>query len=326
MVFRFAGMWIVVLFLMVTSALGAIKELPSKLVFGKPYVNLNDYAKSRNLQFSFDTQNNTVTLSSKWSKLEFTIDSRQCTVNGVTVWLSVPIAKQNGVVYISPVDIKTAIDPVLQPPKSLISKKIRTVCIDAGHGGKDPGNLEGKHVEKVYTLSLAYELKRQLENAGLNVFLTRSSDTFIDLLERPQIAKTKGADLFVSIHFNSSDARSVKGVETYCMTPAGAESTNVRGNNSNKSSMHGNKNDAKNMLLAWNIQKYLVKSMSTEDRGVKRARFTVLKDATIPAVLVECGFMSNPEDMQKIQDVAWRRQIAKGIVEGILNYKKQIEK
>lgn len=188
-------MWIVVLFLMVTSATSATKELPSKLVFGKPYVNLNDYAKSRNLQFSFDTQNNTVTLSSKWSKLEFTVDSRQCSVNGVTVWLSVPIAKQNGVVYISPIDIKTAIDPVLQPPRSLISKKIRTVCIDAGHGGKDPGNLEGKHVEKVYTLSLAYELKRQLENAGLNVFLTRSSDTFIDLSERPKIAQTKRADL-----------------------------------------------------------------------------------------------------------------------------------
>lgn len=324
--FRYAAVWIVAMFLIVAKIEAAIKELPSSLVFGKPYINLKDYSQSRGLQFSFDSQNDTITLSSKWSKLEFTVDSRQCSVNGVNVWLSFPIAKQNGVIYISPIDAKTTIDPILQPPRYLVSKKIKTVCIDPGHGGKDPGNLEGKHIEKVYTLSLAYELKRQLEKAGLKVFLTRTSDKFIDLPQRAEVAKTKGADLFISIHFNSSDTRSVKGIETYCVTPAGADSTNVRGNTANKSPVSGNKNDARNMFLAWNIQKYLVKSMDTEDRGVKRARFAVLKDAAVPAVLIECGFMSNPEEMQKIQDVAWRRQIAKGIADGILNYKKQIER
>jgi N-acetylmuramoyl-L-alanine amidase len=88
--------------------------------------------------------------------------------------------------------------------------------------------------------------------------------------------------------------------------------------------MPGNRNDAKNMFLAYCVQKSLTKTIGSEDRGIKRARFAVLKEATMPSILVECGFMSSPEDMQKIIDVTWRKEIARGIVNGLKDYKKQI--
>lgn len=290
-------------------------------LFGRDYVNLADFARSKNFQYSFDSKSGEARLKSKWSSLQFTVDSRSASINGVNVWLSFPIAKKGNDAFISNLDILTSIEPVLQPPKS---DKISTICLDPGHGGKDPGNIEGKHYEKDYTLMLAMEVKRQLEKAGFKVVMTRSSDKFIDLNERPEIAKKAGAHLFVSIHFNSSDSRSVKGVETYCMTPETADSTNARNGNSSKARMIGNRNDTRNMYLAYCIHKSLTGRAEFEDRGIKRARFAVLKDCSIPAVLVECGFMTSSEDMRKIVDVAWRKQIARGIVDGIINYKKQI--
>src|SRR6185436_15886135 len=107
--------------------------------------------------------------------------------------------------------------------------------------------------------------------------LTRSSDSFVELPTRPFIANRADADLFVSLHFNSADAGSARGIETYCLTPALASSTNARGEGATTGSYPGNKQNEKNIALAYQMQKSLVKSLSAEDRGVRRARFAVLK-------------------------------------------------
>jgi len=169
------------------------------------------------------------------------------------------------------------------------------------------------------------ELRAQLMKAGFKVFLTRTSDEFIELPDRPQIARRRNADLFVSLHFNSFPQPSARGAEVYCLTPAGAPSTNARGEGAGSGSSPGNRLNSKNMLLAYDLQQSLTRSLSVEDRGVHRARFAVLRDATMPAVLIEGGFMSHPSEGRKIFDAAYRREMARAITEGILHYKRQTE-
>jgi N-acetylmuramoyl-L-alanine amidase len=171
-------------------------------------------------------------------------------------------------------------------------------------------------------------VRRLLVGAGLKVNLTRTTDSFVALPDRPELAKRRDADLFVSLHFNSAIAEKshVNGVEVYCMTPAGVSSTNARGEGAETSASRGNIFDAKNMLLAYHIQKTMASNLGAEDRGVRRARFAVLRNAEMPAVLVEAGFMSHPQESKKIFDSEYRRRLAQAIADGILAYKRLVER
>ncbi len=300
---------------------------PSRIYFlGSDYVNLQEWARSHGFQARWTVWKEQVKITSAYSTLLFDIDSRRAVVNGVSVWLSTAIAFRNGAAYISPRDLTTAINPVLFPVREPAGKTIKTICLDPGHGGKDPGNREGKHQEKRYALLLAEETKAALTKAGFKVIMTRTGDTYPELEERPQWAKKRGADLFLSLHFNSADssaAKSVQGIETYCMTPARASSTNTRGGTDDAAP--GNRLDSKNMLLAYHLQRSMLGKLGAEDRGVRRARFAVLRYAEMPAVLVEAGFMTHPTESQKIYSSSYRRQLAQAITAGILAYKQAIE-
>jgi N-acetylmuramoyl-L-alanine amidase len=161
----------------------------------------------------------------------------------------------------------------------------------------------------------------------LKVTLTRTTDTFVELPTRPDLARRRKADLFVSLHFNSTESsrNSVQGAEVYCLTPAGASSTNARGEGGGAGWFPGNRYNDKNMFLAYQVQKALTKSLAVEDRGVRRARWAVLRDAVMPALLIEAGFMSHPVEGRKIFDASYRRQMAKAIVDGVLAYKRVVE-
>ena len=180
--------------------------------------------------------------------------------------------------------------------------KVRTVCLDPGHGGKDPGNEVGSNQEKQHTLLLAKEVRAQLARAGLKVTLTRSTDSFVELPARPELAKRRSADLFVSLHFNAAEAgrSTVQGAEVYCLTPAGASSTNARGEGNGGGWFPGNRHNEQNLYLAYQVQKALTRNLAVEDRGVRRARFAVLRDAVMPAVLIEAGFLSHPVEGRQI--------------------------
>ncbi len=297
-------------------------------LFGREYVRLADWAKANKLTIVWPKSSEVLELTNRWTRLTFTVDSRKAEINGVKVWLSVPIAAHHGSAFIAPLDLRSALQPVLAAPRNRPGAKIRTVCLDPGHGGKDPGNLDRGRQEKKYTLLLAQEVARLLRNAGLSAPLTRKTDRFIELEERAAIAKRNGADLFVSLHFNTVLAAhsEAKGVEVYCLTPAYASSTNARGEGANTPAFPGNRHDDKNMLLAYQLQKALVRNLPMEDRGVHRARFGMFRSAEMPAALVEGGFMSNPEDARRIYDAASRRQMAKAIVDGVLAYKRLVER
>jgi len=305
------------------SSLGRLERVQ---LFDREYVRLDDWAAANNFELKWTRPDKQVQAKSKWSKLVFDMDSTKAEINGVTVSLSVVIARKGGVAYISPIDLQTVINPILFPPHGKRGEKIQTICLDPGHGGKDPGNQDGRQQEKKYTLALALEVQKRLKEAGFKVVLTRSSDTYTELTERSEKANEGPADLFVSLHFNALAGSSARGPETYCLTPAHASSTNAQGEGTSNGNFPGNKNNDRNVYLAWQIQKSLITSLEMEDRGVKHARFAVLRGIEMPGVLIESGFMTYPDEAKKLYDKGFREKLAQAIVDGILAYKKVVER
>ncbi len=305
----------------------ASRRPPVQRVSGPAYVRLTDWARSHDFELRWIKKDETLELTRQSSRLSFTVDSTDADVNGVGVRLSFPIAIRDGAPCVSQLDAQSTLAPILSPPRVRRGAGVTRICLDAGHGGRDSGNQVGSHQEKTYTLLLAQELATQLTRAGYKVTLTRNSDKFIELGDRPEIAKRRSADLFISLHFNSApnSASSVRGAEVYCMTPVGAPSTNARGEGAGAGWYPGNRLNDKNVYLAYQLQRSVTKNLGAEDRGMHRARFAVLRDATMPAVLIEAGFMSNPSEGKKIFDAGYRRQIAKAIVDGIGAYRKGTE-
>ena len=311
-----------------TSAQSAVNRLNRATIFGKEYVSIEDWARVNNFQLRWLARNKELQATNGSARIVFEVNSHKISLNGVNVWLSVPVAAKDGNCFVAPVDLNSAIHPVLYPKKDRAGSAIRTVCLDPGHGGKDPGKQQGAHQEKKYTLLLAEDVSRLLTKAGFNAKLTRTGDTFVDPAVRPDIARRARADLFVSLHYNASQGASdnVRGVEVYCMTPSHTSSTNARGEGANTGAYPGNRQDAKNMLLAYQLQRSLVHTVGLEDRGVHRARFAVLRTAEMPAVLIEGGFLTHPAEAKKIYDPGYRRQMAQAIVNGIIAYRDLMEK
>lgn len=317
-------LWLALLLPGTTRAEG--DKLSTFSLNGFSYVQLEDWARFYKFTYTASKPVKAVQVNSRWSKLEFEVDSKRMVLNGVAVWLSAPVALHNGSACIATLDLDNAVHPILFPPKLKSDDKITTICLDPGHGGKDPGNQNSGGQEKNYTLQLAQEVKSQLEDEGFKVILTRNSDKFIDLESRPFTALKFKCDLFVSLHFNGVSGGGAKGAEVYCLTPSGASSTNARGEGATAVRFPGNRHDEANSLLAYNVQKYLLKNTNAEDRGMRRARFAVLRYAGMPAILVEGGFMSDPGEASKIRSSSQRRLMAKGIVDGIKEYRRVMER
>lgn len=191
-------------------------------------------------------------------------------------------------------------------------KRMR-VCIDPGHGGKDPGAIGKNNTrEKDITLAIAKKLKFILEDGtNAKVILTRESDILPwgeksvkeDLKARCDIANKNLVDIFVSIHCNSSKNEFARGVETFYY-----------------------KTSQKGFLLAVEVQKSIIESIKTINRGVKFADFFVLRATKMPAILIECGFLSNPEEEKMLNNQNYQTQIGLAIAKGIVNYQKNIDK
>ncbi|HTV42063.1 MAG TPA: N-acetylmuramoyl-L-alanine amidase [Candidatus Sulfotelmatobacter sp.] len=303
-------------------------SLTAATINGQYYVPLADFARANGFRIYAAKAGEDV-LVNKNLRLVFDVNSAQAQVGGVNVRLSYPIAGDRGELLVSQLDIGTALRPLIFPQKSN-GRRITTICLDPGHGGKDTGNrVVGflTHNEKTYTLALALELKRQLAMAGYHVLLTRSKDVYVELPDRPAIANRAGADLFISLHFNATpvDKNDISGPETYCITPVGASSSNASGESGEvvgTAPTVANRSEDKSLLLAYQMEKSLVENLHANDRGVRRARFAVLRDATMPAILIEGGYMTNPTEGKKIYSADYRRQMAAAIVKGILAYQK----
>ena len=320
--------WLVVaLTLGAAPARRAPHPVESMRISGVDYVRLASWAYARKLDLRWARGTEALLLSNPMARFTLVVDRRETRINGVEVWLLFPVLMRNENVYVAQLDLQNTFLPILSPPKSRRGMKVRTVCLDPGHGGKDSGNRVGANQEKSYTLLLAQEVRQQLVRQGIKVILTRTTDAFIELPGRPEVAARRGADLFVSLHFNSAESSrdTVHGAEVYCLTPAGAPSTNARGEGGSGGACPGNRFNDRNFFFAYQMQRAVTRFLGTEDRGLRRARFAVLRDAAMPAALIEAGFMSHPTEGQRIFTAAYRQKMAEAIVEGVLAYKRQVE-
>ena len=307
-------------------ALGLVSGLtpaPAAGINGQNYVPVTVWARANGLKCSWLKRGDLLLATNRAMRIGFDKDSRTADINGVNVALSFPIASDHGELLIAQMDLDTAVRPLLAPSRYLKPDTIRTICLDPGHGGKDAGNHTFWHSEKTYTLALALELRAQLQRAGFNVILTRTKDTYVDLPVRPALANQRRADLFISLHFNATETGKdqVQGPETYCITPVGASSTNARGEGSNYGATPANALELQSLVFAYDVQRALVQNLGVPDRGVRRARFAVLRDARMPAILIEGGYMTHPADSKRIYSTVGRSQMAQSIVKGIQAYK-----
>ena len=313
-----------------TFAHAAQPKLEAVHLDGQDYVPVADWTRANDLEWFWYNGDKTVEVTNRTARLVFEVNSAQAEINGIHVKLSFPFALERAIPLIAQFDLATVIRPLLFPPHFAKIRLIKTICLDPGHGGKDAGNHVGRHYEKNYTLPLAFELRNQLKKAGFNVVMTRTTDKYVALPDRPALANQRGADLFVSLHFNATPTGrdEVEGLETYCMTPVGASSSNQQvesgefGSTAGTGPTIGNRNEQESLLLAYQVQKSLVQNLAVKDRGVKRARFAVLREAAMPAILIEGGFMTNPVENKKIYDDPYRHRMAEAIVKGILVYQR----
>jgi N-acetylmuramoyl-L-alanine amidase len=293
--------------------------------YAADYVNLCDWLRQRAVQPGIQRSGDGFMITTRTAILALKGDSCRVEINRVSVWLARAVLVRNGSLLVARQDINTTLAPLLFAPKNTASKplRIKTIALDPGHGGKDPGNQEGVQKEKHLTLELAKEVRKKLLQAGFNVQLVRDSDRFVDLDDRPAIARRAKADLFISLHFNSAPrATGARGIEVYCLAPAGAPSTNGRSEGGDRRAQPGNLADPRNILLAYCMQKSLTTKLGMEDRGVRRARWAVLRTPTMPAILVEGGFMSDPAEMRRICSATFRQQQAQAILEAIQTYQR----
>lgn len=238
-------------------------------------------------------------------------------VNNFRYILSYPVREHEGKLLISAVDMKKLVDPVLRPTFNKKGDVITTVVIDAGHGGHDAGAVSSWAREKDCNLAVARKVRDKLKKAGLKVVMTRDSDVFLTLGERVAIANRTPNCLFVSIHHNSG-RRAASGIETFTLAPQGTTSPFAR--TRRREALAGNNQDSANIALATAIHSRAIRSTGAIDRGIQRARFSVLCTITRPAVLFEGGFVSNPKEGRLITNSAYQEKLAESIAQGILSY------
>lgn len=261
-----------------------------------------------------------LTLKSSYSELTFKKDSRLMHFNGTLVWMNDGLLKKEKDYTLSSKDINLVVTPLLTSRKILKNSRVSVVVLDPGHGGSDTGAIgKRKLYEKKAVLDIAKKVKQSIAGSNIRVFLTRDSDRDLSLSARSALARNWKADLFVSIHLNSAGNLNAEGVETYVMSNAG--STSTASNKPDKKSYEGNRYDSRNMILAYNLQKETLSTTSAPDRGIKKARFEVLRNAPCPAVLIECGFVSNRKEEAKLLTSTYRQKIADGIANGLKSYK-----
>jgi N-acetylmuramoyl-L-alanine amidase len=265
-------------------------------------------------------------VSNRWCSLEFDEGKRMCQVNGVQIQLSHPIIQQHGTLYISNSDYRKMVEPLVMPQNFRPAPQLKIIMLDPGHGGKDSGaeNKSLKVKEKQMTLDLALKLKDELEDRGYTVLLTRNKDTFIELDDRPDFANKKCADLFISLHFNASEDEKVHGAETYILPPYGQPSSS--GNDGGDAVLPGNKHDAWNVIAGYYVQKELTRNVGTEDRGLRRARFVVLRPLRCPGMLIESGYLSNSAECYKVASASYRSRLAKSIADAVDGYGRTLKR
>ncbi|WP_261378417.1 N-acetylmuramoyl-L-alanine amidase family protein [Paenibacillus agilis] len=197
-------------------------------------------------------------------------------------------------------NINDVVDVEVQPLMAASGRPLegKTIVIDPGHGGKDPGSIgQLGTIERDMTLQMSKEIEQELmERTGATVLLTREQDEAVDLQQRVDVATEAGADLFLSIHFDAFTTNDVEGMTTY----------------------HKN---SKDQPIAQAVHDRLMeKDFDTRDRGVRVGDFYVLRENTVPALLLELGYISNEKDETRMRSLQFHKEASEAIVNGVIDY------
>jgi N-acetylmuramoyl-L-alanine amidase len=294
----------------------------------RDYLTLDNIAKFYGLIGNVDSTGKIVVLNNGRNQLQVTLDSREAVVNGVRNWLCFPVIAQDDKFLISRIDLAKTIEPQLRPQMIPQKGKVTTVVLDPGHGGFDKGARNPMGMEKNYALDVARLLRPMLQKKGFKVILTRENDVFIPLHMRARIANATKDSIFVSLHFNATDwNRNASGFEIFSLTPRGAPSTDDNALALRFVNMQaGSPVDAQSFVLSSTVFHSMLGHLEEVDRGIKRARFAVLRLTKIPSILVEGGFLSETDNSKRVADPAWRAKYAEALAIGIESYRNLVEK
>src|SRR6266536_4872888 len=291
-------------------------------VSGQDYLSVDNISRFYGLPAGIAASGEKVEFEAAKNRLEFVSGSREVMINGARSWLCFPTIEQNGELLVSRTDVAKTVEPLVRPHRVPNVGKVQTIVVDPGHGGYDKGQVSRYGYEKDFALDVARKLRPLLLSKGLRVIMTREGDYFVPLEVRAQIANKARDSIFVSIHFNASnDDRNATGFEIFSFTPRGAPSTSDNAAAPSSLSMQpGSEVDAQSMALSACIYHSLLGHIPEYDRGIKRARFAVLRLTKVPAVLIEGGFLTERGESKLIANKDWRGKLAAAVGVGIESY------
>jgi N-acetylmuramoyl-L-alanine amidase len=291
-------------------------------VNGHDYLSVDNISKFYGLPAEVVPSGAKIQANTADHPLEFINGSREAVINGARSWLCFPVIEQDGKYLVTRTDVAKTIEPLVRPHRVADLGKIETVVLDAGHGGYDKGQMSRYGAEKDFALDVARKLRPLLQAKGLRVIMTREGDYFVPLEVRAKIANSARNSIFVSIHFNATnDDPNATGFEIFSFTPRGAPSTSDANVNARSfNAQPGSSVDAQSMALSACIYHSVLGQLREYDRGIKRARFAVLRLTKVPAVLIECGFLTERGESKLISNKDWRAKLAGAIGIGIESY------
>lgn len=322
------------------------EALPTYDINGITYLPMVSLCDLKGINWEYDTFTRTVTLNKDAHKINLMVGDTLLLVDGKAQHLRHPVDIYKGIVVV-PYKFKEDIfEPLFKEslralPAALPALRIKKVIIDAGHGGTDPGAIgRGGLREKDVTLDVAKRLVKLLKTAGIEVILTRTTDRFVALSDRVNIAENSHAELFISIHANANRVRSLNGFEVYYVSSRVDDSKRALSAAKEAALDFDNTclaDDSLNLkAILWDmiytcsraesieLSRYICQAahnnLEAKILGIKDARFYVLKGTHLPAVLIEIGFLSNYDEERILKNIYYRQRIAEALAQGIKNY------
>lgn len=321
--------------------LAACATVPVSSSYRNPtlgFTDINEFCRKYSLQYDFDTVDDIVRIFSEKEEIRLLLNTPTVYLNGAIYNIDSAPYYSLGKIIIprSLEDLIYSKEPLTVKP-AFVSK---TIVLDAGHGGKDPGAISrNKLREKNINLAVVKYLKENLESRGFKVILTRSHDTFLTLEERVRVAKKYNADLFLSIHSNSNPSAALSGAEIYYLSPARLDSQNravllaKQGDFGYKKKLSSEVKTilwdmmlTKNYALSIDVANSLYstfKNLGFTVRPIKQAPYYVLRFAYTPSVLVELGYLSNRYEEKTLRKQYYQKQLAEAIALGIVTLNKK---
>ncbi len=309
---------------------------------GARFVSIGWIARQLGMSMNPGSDRRTETISSPAHRVRIESESREVSFDGLRMFLGEPTVDSRAPsdpqdLCVSRVDYERRLLPLLRPQLAgSLPRQPRIIAIDPGHGGSDHGTENHRLglMEKTFTLDVGLRLRRLLEREGYKVVMTRTDDSrhapdqVEDLQRRAEVANLAGADLFLSIHFNSvaPDTRT-RGTEVYTFPPAHQRSSaswQEHRDDSEPEFSAANRYDCWNTVFAHALHRELVLALHTEDRGEKLRHLGVLRGLNCPGALAECAFLSNDSEAMRVATTAFRQQVAEGLDAGIRAYSAEI--